>query len=417
MALPGVSFVVPIYNKADRLDGVLRQISRQAGDFARQYVFIDDGSTDDSLEMIKRATAAERNVIIETQENRGSANATNRAIALCDQPYIKFVDADDLIADAATSTLLRALDGSAACLAFGAAVYYEDESAIDLTASVDSPRVEILDRPLRLAMKNSLFNPTQCLARTAAVREVGGCDERVVHSQEYSLTLRLASRWSLLRVSAPVAFIPQDVNQRLSDDQGKQLQRVTRAVGLFMRDHPDLAVKLRRFACRRAASRSWRFARRWRGASILSPWFWRYLRSLFGIPADHAAFVENAAALSARQSFLGIDVRNVRLRPLRPGFTASLSRSGQNGRKAALFRLEWRHVRLCFRAEGVGRRPGLESGDRSGRGCGVDAVLLHPGVPRGCFNSDQILACDQAGITVTIPQPMTSGIKATGKFG
>ena len=292
MALPGVSFVVPIYNKADRLDGVLRQISRQAGDFARQYVFIDDGSTDDSLEMIKRATAAERNVIIETQENKGSANATNRAIALCDQPYIKFVDADDLIADAATSTLLRALDGSAACLAFGAAVYYEDESAIDLTASVDSPRVEILDRPLRLAMKNSLFNPTQCLARTAAVREVGGCDERVVHSQEYSLTLRLASRWSLLRVSAPVAFIPQDVNQRLSDNQGKQLQRVTRAVGLFMRDHPDLAVELRRFACCRAASRSWRFDRRWRGASIFSPWFWRYLRSLFGIRADHAAFVE-----------------------------------------------------------------------------------------------------------------------------
>ena len=36
---------------------------------------------------------------------------------------------------------------------------------------------------------------------------------------------------------------------------------------------------------------------------------------------------------------------------------------------------------------------------------------------RGYFNSEQILACDQAGITVTLPKPLTSGIKAKGRFG
>ncbi len=36
---------------------------------------------------------------------------------------------------------------------------------------------------------------------------------------------------------------------------------------------------------------------------------------------------------------------------------------------------------------------------------------------RGYFSSNQILACDQAGITVTLPKPLTSGIKAKGKFG
>ena len=36
---------------------------------------------------------------------------------------------------------------------------------------------------------------------------------------------------------------------------------------------------------------------------------------------------------------------------------------------------------------------------------------------RGYFNGEEIQACDEAGITVTLPKPMTSGAKADGRFG
>jgi transposase len=36
---------------------------------------------------------------------------------------------------------------------------------------------------------------------------------------------------------------------------------------------------------------------------------------------------------------------------------------------------------------------------------------------RGYFNGEEILACEEAGITVTLPKPMTSGAKAEGRFG
>jgi hypothetical protein len=36
---------------------------------------------------------------------------------------------------------------------------------------------------------------------------------------------------------------------------------------------------------------------------------------------------------------------------------------------------------------------------------------------RGFFNSPEILACHEAGITVTLPKPLTSGAKADGRFG
>ena len=118
---PGVSFV-PVYNKP-HLPSVLRQISRQTGEFPRQFVFVDDDWTDGSLEIVRELTADWENTVIHHQQNEGSAGATNACIELANQPFIKFVDADDLIADGATETLLRAIGETDACLAFGAATY------------------------------------------------------------------------------------------------------------------------------------------------------------------------------------------------------------------------------------------------------------------------------------------------------
>jgi hypothetical protein len=36
---------------------------------------------------------------------------------------------------------------------------------------------------------------------------------------------------------------------------------------------------------------------------------------------------------------------------------------------------------------------------------------------RGYYNGEEIIACAKAGITVTLPKPMTSGAKAEGRFG
>jgi DDE family transposase len=43
---------------------------------------------------------------------------------------------------------------------------------------------------------------------------------------------------------------------------------------------------------------------------------------------------------------------------------------------------------------------------------GLDVVA-----DRGYFDSEEILACEEASITVTLPKPMTSGAKAEGRFG
>src|SRR6202008_2697826 len=46
---------------------------------------------------------------------------------------------------------------------------------------------------------------------------------------------------------------------------------------------------------------------------------------------------------------------------------------------------------------------------------GVDE--LEAVADRGYYSSEEILACDKAGIAVTLPKPMTSGLEARGRFG
>src|SRR5207245_6102369 len=47
----------------------------------------------------------------------------------------------------------------------------------------------------------------------------------------------------------------------------------------------------------------------------------------------------------------------------------------------------------------------------------LQAKSLDVVADRGYFNSEEILACEEAGITVTLPKPMTSNSKAEGRFG
>src|SRR3954452_14234148 len=47
----------------------------------------------------------------------------------------------------------------------------------------------------------------------------------------------------------------------------------------------------------------------------------------------------------------------------------------------------------------------------------LGAETLEAVADRGYFSSEEILACEQAGISVTLPKPMTSGAKADGRFG
>jgi glycosyltransferase involved in cell wall biosynthesis len=87
------SVVIPLYNKAQTIRGTLNSLMQQEfSDF--EIIVVNDGSTDNSLEVV-REMHANREIRVVSQENRGVSAARNYGIALARFEYIALLDADD----------------------------------------------------------------------------------------------------------------------------------------------------------------------------------------------------------------------------------------------------------------------------------------------------------------------------------
>lgn len=91
-----VSVVVPVYNASAYLAQCMDSLVRQTlSDI--EVICINDGSTDDSSEILKKYAAEDGRFRVISQENRGVSAARNRGMAEAQGKYIGFVDADDWI--------------------------------------------------------------------------------------------------------------------------------------------------------------------------------------------------------------------------------------------------------------------------------------------------------------------------------
>ena len=73
-----ISFICPVFNKEKYLPKVLESIKNQVGDFKKEYIFINDGSTDNSLELLKEVTKKWKNTTIINQTNKGPSQGNSR---------------------------------------------------------------------------------------------------------------------------------------------------------------------------------------------------------------------------------------------------------------------------------------------------------------------------------------------------
>ena len=101
-----VSFVCPFYNKQSYINEVLYSIQNQVGDFYKEYIFINDGSTDQTLQYLKKITKKWKNTKIFSQKNLGPAAATQKGIEISKGDYLKLVGGDDFLHPNCTNLLL-----------------------------------------------------------------------------------------------------------------------------------------------------------------------------------------------------------------------------------------------------------------------------------------------------------------------
>lgn len=101
-----LSFIVPVYNAAAYLPECLQSLENQdldTGDY--EIICVDDGSRDESPDLLEKFAAEHPNVVVLRQENAGVAAARNAGLQAALGDYIWFVDADDFLMPSVLGTL------------------------------------------------------------------------------------------------------------------------------------------------------------------------------------------------------------------------------------------------------------------------------------------------------------------------
>ena len=102
-----LSIIVPAYNVEEYIGECLNSILSQKTKYNCEVIIVNDGSTDDTKEIIKNFK--DRRIKYYEQENQGLSAARNTGLNNAKGKNVLFVDSDDVICDGAIDKMLDAI--------------------------------------------------------------------------------------------------------------------------------------------------------------------------------------------------------------------------------------------------------------------------------------------------------------------
>ncbi len=103
-----ISVIIPVYNREQYLDKCISSVLKQS-DVKTEIILIDDGSTDNSPEIVDKYAQNNTNIVVVHQKNQGVSAARNAGLDVCSGDYIFFLDSDDSLPEDSLYTLLNAI--------------------------------------------------------------------------------------------------------------------------------------------------------------------------------------------------------------------------------------------------------------------------------------------------------------------
>ncbi|MBO4374957.1 MAG: glycosyltransferase family 2 protein [Lachnospiraceae bacterium] len=151
MCKPLVSIIIPVYNAAPFIRAAVSSILSQDSDAGYEVIFVNDASTDNSLEIIGEFCERENFSFFSSDGHIGPAKARNKGISLAKGRYITFLDADDMWEPEKLSLQLKFMEEKDCAFSFTGYEFADEEGF-----SID----RIVRVPKEMTYKKALKNTT-----------------------------------------------------------------------------------------------------------------------------------------------------------------------------------------------------------------------------------------------------------------
>lgn len=206
------SVIIPLYNKAPYIAKAIESVLGQTyRDF--EVIVIDDGSTDQSLEVAK--TFENKSITIISQPNSGVSTARNNGVKLAKHPYICFLDADDWWHPTFLEEMKRLITDFPDAGIYGSG-YYIVKNGQERIAPIGVPQgfeQGIIDYC-------EVYAKTLCMPLTSIsvvipkhiFDEEKGFKSQLKFGEDFDLWIRIALKHKVILVNKPLAYYNQDVD-------------------------------------------------------------------------------------------------------------------------------------------------------------------------------------------------------------
>lgn len=209
---------MPVHNGERWLsDAILSVLNQSFSDY--EFIIINDGSTDSSLEFINQHAANDLRIRIINKSHTGLSDSLNCGLETAKGEWVARIDADDICEPNRFRKQLEQASLIPNCILLGSGLTLIDES---------SNKGKIYRFPRRhrtllhhLSTSRSPFAHSSALFKASTARMLGGYRIRCDHSQDLDLWLRLAEHGKIGCIREPLVQIRKHQMQISNDDGGR----------------------------------------------------------------------------------------------------------------------------------------------------------------------------------------------------
>ena len=196
-----VSAIIPTYNRSHTISRAIKSVLSQTYKID-ELIVVDNGSTDDTLELIKKNFP---NIVCIKEKKLGVSAARNTGISKVDKKseWIAFLDSDDEWCPRKIESQVAAiLEQNKYRLVHTDEIWYRRGQFVNQMKKHKKSGGDIFHD----CLQRCLVSPSSVMIRRDLLNEVGLFDEDLAVCEDYDLWLRITARETILHIDRPLTI-------------------------------------------------------------------------------------------------------------------------------------------------------------------------------------------------------------------